>query len=225
MFGQARGAHVDGAAERHALIDEKQILLSPDVAHRLGAIDIGSNSVRLMLAEPLRGGNYRILDEERESTRLGRSLNSTGRLDPESIELTLAALRRFKQIADGFQVDELRTIATCAVREAANGQEFCRRAQQELGIDIDVISAEREARLAFYSVQRAFDLSGKNVVVADIGGGSTEIILASGNLIEATFTTPLGAVRLTEMHSIDNGLAEDQYEKLTKSIDQQLRPV
>ncbi|HKD35607.1 MAG TPA: hypothetical protein VKB78_02370, partial [Pirellulales bacterium] len=177
-FGQVRGAPVDGAAERRALTDDKQILLSPDVAHRLGAIDIGSNSVRLMLAEPLRGGNYRILDEEREAMRLGRSLNSTGRLDPKAVELTLATLRRFKQIADGFQVDELRTIATCAVREATNGAEFCRRAKEELGIDIDVISAEREARLAFYSVQRAFDLSGKNVVVADIGGGSTEIILA-----------------------------------------------
>jgi exopolyphosphatase/guanosine-5'-triphosphate,3'-diphosphate pyrophosphatase len=224
-FGQARGAPVDGVARARPSAEDKQILLSPDVAHRLGAIDIGSNSVRLMLAEPLRGGNYRILDEEREATRLGRSLNSTGRLDPEAIELTLGALRRFKQIADGFQVDELRTIATCAVREAGNGAEFCRRAKLELGIDIDVISAEREARLAFCSVQRAFDLSGKNVVVADIGGGSTEIILASGNLIEATFTTPLGAVRLTEMYSSDNGLPEDQYERLTKSIDQQLRPV
>lgn len=224
-FREAHGPLGDGAPERRASMDEKQILLSPDVAHRLGAIDIGSNSARLMLAEPLRGGNYRILDEEREATRLGRSLNSTGRLDAEAMELTLAALRRFKQIADGFQVDELRTIATCAVREAANGAEFCRRAKEELGIDIDVISAEREARLAFCSVQRAFDLSGKNVVVADIGGGSTEIILASGNLIEATFTTPLGAVRLTEMHCSDNGLSEEQYEKLTKSIDQQLRPV
>ena len=86
---------------------------------------------------------------------------------------------------------------TCAVREATNGPEFCRRAKQEVGLDIDVISAEREARLAFYSVERAFDLAGKNVVVADIGGGSTELILASGNVIEAMFTTrpPPSAIR------------------------------
>jgi exopolyphosphatase / guanosine-5'-triphosphate,3'-diphosphate pyrophosphatase len=211
--------------QRQGPLEEKQIFFSPELAHRLGAIDIGSNSVRLMVAEPLRGGNYRILDEEREATRLGRALNSSGRLDPEAVELTLAALRRFKQIADGFQVDELRTIATCAVREATNGPEFCRRAKEELGIQIDVISAEREARLAFYSVQRAFDLTGKNVVVADIGGGSTEIILASGNLIEATFTTPLGAVRLTEIHSNGNALADPDFAKLGKAIDQQLRRV
>lgn len=214
---------LDGDALRSHAMEEKQILISPDVAHRLGAIDIGSNSVRLMVAEPLRGGNYRILDEEREATRLGRALNSTGKLDPEAIELTLAALRRFKQIAEGFQVDQLETIATCAVREAANGAEFCRRAKEELGLIIKVITAEKEARLAFYSVQRAFDLSGKNVVVADIGGGSTEIILASGNVIEATFTTPLGAVRLTEIYANGNGLADPDFEKLAKAIDQQLR--
>src|SRR5271156_804213 len=112
-------------------MEEKQIYFSPELAHRLAAIDIGSNSVRLMVAEPLRGGNYRILDEEREASRLGRALNSTGRLDPEAMELTLAALRRFQQIAAGFQVDELRTIATCAVREATNGPAFCRRAKKE----------------------------------------------------------------------------------------------
>jgi len=204
-------------------MDAKQIYFSPEIAHRLAAIDIGSNSVRLMVAEPLREGNYRILDEEREPTRLGRALNSTGRLDPEAIELTLAALRRFQQIAAGFQVDELRTIATCAVREATNGPEFCRRAKKELGIEIDVISSEKEARLAFYSVRRAFDLSGKNVIVADIGGGSTELILASGNVIESTFTTPLGAVRLTEMFNSDGGVTEGDFERLCKTIDHQLR--
>jgi len=204
-------------------MDAKQIYLSPDLVQRLAAIDIGSNSVRLMVAEPLRDGNYRILDEEREATRLGRTLNSTGRLDPAAIELTLAALRQFKQIAGGFQATQLRTIATCAVREAANGPEFCRRAKAELDLDIEVISAEQEARLAFYSVQRAFDLAGKNVVVADIGGGSTELILASGNLIEGTFTTPLGAVRLSEMYGQGGPLINGDYEKLCKAIDQQLR--
>ncbi len=204
-------------------MDEKQIFLSTDLAHRLAAIDIGSNSVRLMVAEPLRGGSYRILDEEREPTRLGRTLSSTGTLDPQSIELTLAALGRFKQIATGYQVDELRTIATCAVREATNGPEFCRRAREEVGIDVEVISADQEARLAFYSVERAFDLSGKNVVVADIGGGSTEIVLASGNVIEYMTTTPLGGVRLTEMFGNGPGMAGDDYGKLIESIDRTLR--
>jgi exopolyphosphatase/guanosine-5'-triphosphate,3'-diphosphate pyrophosphatase len=183
-------------------IDDKQIYLSADLACRLAAIDIGSNSVRLLIAEALRGGNYRILDEEREPTRLGRSVAGEAKLDDEAMEKTLAALRTFRQIAAGYQVTALRTIATCAVREARNGPEFCRRVREQVGLDVEVISGDREARLAFSSVQHAFDLTGKNVIVADIGGGSTEIVFATGNLIEAIFSTPLGAVRLTELFGL-----------------------
>ena len=184
------------------LIEDKQIFLSAEMTSRLAAIDIGSNSVRLFVVESLRGGNYRILDEEREPTRLGRSVSALGRLDDESMDRTLQALRTFKEIAAGYQVNGLRTIATCAVREARNGPEFCRRVREDIGLEVEVIPADREARLAFSSVQHAFDLSGKNVIVADIGGGSTEIVFATGNLIEAIFSTPLGAVRLTEQFGL-----------------------
>jgi exopolyphosphatase/guanosine-5'-triphosphate,3'-diphosphate pyrophosphatase len=182
----------------NATAEEKQVFLSAEMACRLAAIDIGSNSVRLMVAEVLRGGNYRILDEEREPTRLARSVAATGLLDDEAMERTLGALATFRQIAAGFQATTLKTIATCAVREARNGPEFCRRVRQEVGLDVEVISGDREARLAFLSVQHAFDLAGKNIVVADIGGGSTELVFATGNLVESIFSTPLGAVRLTE---------------------------
>ena len=173
-------------------MDEKQIYLSPEMTCRVAAIDIGSNSVRLLVAEALRGGAYRILDEEREPTRLGSSLDSRGSLDEEAMQKTIEALRTFRQIAEGFQATQLRTIATCAVREARNGPEFCRKVREQVGIEVEVITGEKEARYAFASVQNAFDLSGKNVVVADIGGGSTEVVFATGNLIESIFSTPLG---------------------------------
>ena len=185
--------------------DDRQIFLSADLACRLAAIDIGSNSVRLLVAEALRGGAYRILDEEREPTRLGRSASTQGRLDDESMDRTVQALRTFKEIAAGYQVTILRTIATCAVREARNGPEFCRRVREQVGLEVEVITGDREARLAFASVQNAFDLTGKNVIVADIGGGSTEIVFATGNLVEAIFSTPLGAVRLTEQFDLGEG--------------------
>ncbi|NBW97877.1 MAG: hypothetical protein EBR28_14425, partial [Planctomycetia bacterium] len=125
--------------------EDKQTYLSPEMAARLGAIDIGSNSVRLMVVEVLRGGAYRILDEEREPTRLGHSVSALGRLDDESIDRTVQALRTFKQIAAGYQVTALRTIATCAVREARNGPEFCRRVREEVGLEVEVIPGDREA--------------------------------------------------------------------------------
>jgi exopolyphosphatase/guanosine-5'-triphosphate,3'-diphosphate pyrophosphatase len=200
------------------LSEDKQIYLSPEMTTRLGAIDIGSNSVRLMVVEVLRGGAYRILDEEREPTRLGRSVSSLGRLDDDSIDRTVQALRTFKQIAAGYQVSALRTIATCAVREARNGPEFCRRVREEVGLEVEVIPGDREARLAFSSVQHAFDLSGKNAIVADIGGGSTEIIFATGGLIESIFSTPLGAVRLTEQFGLGEQAAPADLARLADEV-------
>ena len=193
--------------------EDKQIFLSADMACRLAAIDIGSNSVRLLVAEALRGSTYRILDEEREPTRLGRSVSAKGQLDDESMERTITALRTFKQIAAGYQATSLRTIATCAVREARNGPEFCRRVREQVGLEVEVISGDREARLAFSSVQNAFDLSGKNVIVADIGGGSTEVVFATGNLIESIFSTPLGAVRLTEQFGLGEGAVPEAFQR------------
>lgn len=206
------------APMREPVEEDKQIYLSPEMTTRLGAIDIGSNSVRLIVAEALRGGSYRIVDEEREPTRLGRSVSSTGRLDEASMAHTLAALASFRQIAAGFQVTALRTIATCAVREALNGPEFCRRVREEVGIEVEVITAEREARLAFSSVQHAIDLAGRNVVIADIGGGSTEIVYATGTLIEAIFTTPLGAVRLTEACGVADAVGIEAFAGLEVEV-------
>ena len=128
-----------------------------------------------------------------ETTRLGCSLAGGSSLDAQSIEDSLAALRRFKSIIAGLGVESIRAIATCAVREATNGPDFCRRVKDELDLDIEVIDADMEAHLAFQSVRRRFDLAGKNTVLADIGGGSTEIVLATGELIEAIYGTKLGS--------------------------------
>ncbi|MCG8449390.1 MAG: Ppx/GppA family phosphatase [Pirellulales bacterium] len=202
---------------------EQQTYLAPDLVPRLAAIDIGSNSTRLVVAEAHRDGRYRILDEERESTRLGRSLVSTGKLDEQSIETTLSTLRRFQTIVAGLGVESLRAIATCAVREASNGQEFCQRVLQQFDLPIEVISAEQEAHFAFHSVRRRFDLAGKNTLLADIGGGSTEIVLASGEHVEAIYATPLGAVRLSEKFGGGQALAGDDFFRMQKWIDRELK--
>ncbi|MCA9102121.1 MAG: Ppx/GppA family phosphatase [Planctomycetales bacterium] len=204
-------------------MDSQQTFLSPELSHRLAAVDIGTNSMRLIIAEALREGKYRIVDDEKEATRLGRNLAATGALDPTAIADSLAALRRMKQIIDGYQVNQVRAIATCAVREAENGAEFVDRVKQEIGLDIDVITAEEEALLAFFGVRRAFELEGKNVAVVDIGGGSTEIVLASGDLVDEIYTTPLGAVRMTELYDASPALSNKRFERLKGGIDRLLR--
>ena len=204
-------------------MEDKQIFLSPDLAHRLAAIDVGTNSIRLVVAEALREGHYRVLTEEKESARLGKDLSSTGRLNPAAVERSLEALRRMKQIAVGYQIRELRVIGTCAVREAEDGADFCRRAKQEIDLDIEIISAEQEALLAFRSVARSFPLEGKDVAVADIGGGSTEIILAAGGMIEDICATPLGAVRMTDIYAGGEEFTPQSYERMAAGIDRELR--
>jgi exopolyphosphatase / guanosine-5'-triphosphate,3'-diphosphate pyrophosphatase len=190
---------------------------------RIAAIDIGSNSVRLVVAEVLPSGGYRVLDEERENTRLAASMVATGELSDSAVESTITALRRFTSIANGYNVARVAAIATSAVRDAENGPEFCQRVRSELDLDLEVITSEEEARLAFLSVQRAFDVSGREVAVADIGGGSTEIILASSGLVDQIYTTPLGAVRVAEKCNATGISSPVQLDELREYVDRVLK--
>ena len=194
----------------------------PDGGRRIAAIDIGSNSVRLVVAAEAPGG-YRVLDEERENTRLAASLSETGRLSEDAIEASIAALKSFANIAKGFEVGAMRSIATSAVRDAANGEAFVRRASDEVGLEIDVISPYEEGRLAFLSVARAFDVAGKQVAVADIGGGSTEIVLAASGAVQEVYATRLGAVRVAELCGLTGKVTSSAMEKAERFVDAELR--
>lgn len=196
---------------------------SPPTANdRLAAIDIGSNSVRVVVAKAVDGG-YQVLDEERENTRLAASLAATGQLCPDTMSATIAALRSFVTMAQGYNVATIRAIATSAVRDAGNGREFCHRIQEEIGLKVDVISPREEGRLSFLSVARAFDVSDKSIAVADIGGGSTEIVLAAGGVVEEVYATRLGAVRVAEACSLTGVCTAEQIAGAERHIDDVLR--
>ena len=190
---------------------------------RIAAIDVGSNSIRLVVAEVLPSGGYRVLDEERENTRLAAALSKTGRLDPKAADATVNVLRNFLSIANGYSAGQIRAIGTSALRDAEDGPEFCDRVRKELKLSIDVISAAEEARLAFLSVARAFDISGREVAVADIGGGSTEIVLASSGLIDQIYDTKLGAVRVAEECGVTGRSSEKQVAQLRDFVDHALK--
>jgi len=190
---------------------------------RLAAIDVGTNTIRLTVAEVQDDGTYRILDEEREMVRLGEKLDRTGRLSDEAVERALAAIGKMKAIADGFEVTELRAIATSAVREAANGRAFIREVFRRHKVGIDVISGEEEAQLAFRSAARHFNLEGRSTAVVDIGGGSVEVILSAGMAIDQVHSLPLGAVRVTERLVRSDPLREKHWKLMQKEIDRGIR--
>jgi exopolyphosphatase/guanosine-5'-triphosphate,3'-diphosphate pyrophosphatase len=190
---------------------------------RVAAIDVGTNTIRLVVAEVEPDGNYRVLDEERAMTRLGRGLYATGRLSRASVERSLETLCKMCAIAQGFEVQELRAVATSALREAANGAAFRQAAQRRCGLRIEVISSEEEAEFAVRSVMRHFHLESPSLAIVDIGGGSMEVVLVAEGVVNQVHSLPLGAVRLTEEFGKSDPLKDKHWGKLKKAVDRRIK--
>ena len=167
-------------------------------ASRLAAIDVGTNTVRLVIADAPRSGGYRVIDDEKAMPRLGRKSAEPGKLDPDAMAAAVDAVAHMCEIAKGFGVRRLRIVATAAVRDAENKNEFIDMITTRTGHKVEVISAEREAELACRSVAGELDLAGKSIAVADLGGGSTELVTLDDGKIATVHPLRLGAVRLTE---------------------------
>lgn len=190
---------------------------------RVAAIDLGTNSVRLIVAEIDGPDSYQVLDDERVQTRLGFRLSETGRLDPERAERTLEALERMQAIAGGFDIEELRAVGTAALREAENGPAFVEAAQAQFGLEVEIISPEEEAELAMRSVRKHFPLGEGAAAIVDIGGGSMEVVFTTAGTIVDVHSMPLGAVRLTEQFVDSDPIGAADWRRLQARIDQVLR--
>lgn len=191
-------------------------------ARRVAAIDIGTNSVRLIVAESGGEGGYHELGDEREQTRLGRQLDETGRIGGEAVARTLEALERMVETSEDFDVVRLRAIGTAALREADNGPEFVETVRQRLGLHIEVVSPEREAELAIRSVRRRFPQTAPPMTIVDIGGGSMEIVFTTEGAVDEVHSLPLGAVRLSERYVQSDPISPRDWTRLCAGIDEEL---
>lgn len=188
---------------------------------RIAAIDIGTNSVRMIVAEAGEENSYVTLADERDQTRLGYRLAETGRIDSGSVAATLSALESMKSRADALGVSTIRTVATAALREAENGPAVV-RAAHDVGIEIEVISPEEEADLAVRSVMNNFVLGDEPVAVVDIGGGSMEIVITTDGSISEVVSLPLGAVVLTERFVRSDPVSGEDWNALCDEADREL---
>jgi exopolyphosphatase / guanosine-5'-triphosphate,3'-diphosphate pyrophosphatase len=186
--------------------------------NRLAAIDIGTNSIRSIVIEPLASGKYRILDDEKVLVRLGEGLNQSGVIAPAAWERAMEALTRQKKIIEGYRVASIEAVATSAVRKAANGADFVREIKSRIGLDVEVISGEEEAELAALSAFHNFELDGVRHLIFDIGGGSLELITALGTHVEELISLELGAVFLTENFLKADPVSPAEHLKLRKYI-------
>lgn len=165
-------------------------------AQTLAAIDIGTNSVHLVVARAYGTGHFEVIGREKEAVRLGSGQGEMKRLSPAAIDRAIAALRRCRQVADVADAP-IRAVATSAVREAQNSATFLRRAWEEAGIDVEVISGFEEARLIHLGVLQAVPIYDKRSLLVDIGGGSTELLVGEQGEALAARSLKLGAIRLT----------------------------
>ncbi len=165
---------------------------------RIAAIDVGSNSVRQIVADVSSTGQIRVVDEMKAMPRLGEGLEKSGGLSEASIAAAVAAISRMTTLARQLDVLRIEVVATSAVRDASNGPEFVSRVREQAGVEIRLLSGEEEALLCFRSALAHFELGAGRSVVMDIGGGSLEVVLAKDGLIERVASLPFGAVRLTE---------------------------
>lgn len=161
------------------------------------AIDVGSNSCRLKIARVV-AHRLKTLHEDREVTRLGASVFETGLVSPEAMAATLRALKRFQRAVQAHGVDQIRVVATSAMRDARNAAAFQAWVKAETGWNMEIISGLEEGRLIHQGLMAGEPGAGGRVVLVDIGGGSCEITISEHKRIKETVSLPLGAVRLTE---------------------------
>ncbi|MFT3684179.1 MAG: Ppx/GppA phosphatase family protein [Phycisphaerales bacterium] len=189
-------------------------------AGELGAvIDIGSNSVRLAVGARTRTGDVRLVAESRDSTRLAQGLDVSGRLDPHAMEASVDAVVRMVAQARAHGAERVEIVATCAVREAENGQRFVAMINAETDLEVRVISGEEEGRLAFLGAAKQFDLRKGWSAVLDIGGGSTELAIARKGDVQAVVSMPVGAVRLTERFGGPERAPHEHYQDMRRFMD------
>jgi exopolyphosphatase/guanosine-5'-triphosphate,3'-diphosphate pyrophosphatase len=193
-----------------------------------GALDLGTNNCRLLLAKPSEDG-FRVVEAFSRVTRLGEGLATSGSLSNDAIERTLSALRQCAQRLERRGAHRVRSVATEACRRASNGADFLQRVYEDTGLIFETISADDEARLALAGCAPLLDRSHPYALVFDIGGGSTELIKVklgltpAGDRVEALASLPLGVVTLAE----EQGplLHEPAgYEDIVKRLTEQLLP-
>lgn len=163
---------------------------------RIGVIDIGTNSTRLLVTETA-GGPLRVIGRELNSTRLGEGM-AAGVLADRAVDRTIDVLRQYTVEACRLRADRVAAVATSAVRDAANRDLFLQRVKEQTGLDVRVLSGSEEARMSFLGVVRGLDVSLEGALVIDVGGGSTEFIWRKGAGEVFYRSVRAGAVRMTE---------------------------
>lgn len=185
----------------------------------LAAIDVGTNSIHMVIAQiQPHLPTFTIVAREKATVRLGDFCKKTGHLSEDAMDRAIAALKRCQEVAKSLNAEQTIAVATSAVREAPNGQEFLQRIEDELGLWVNLISGAEEARRIYLGVLSGMNFNNQPHIIVDIGGGSTELILGDGHEPRTLSSTKIGAVRLTAEHITTDPISSAEFSALQAYI-------
>jgi exopolyphosphatase/guanosine-5'-triphosphate,3'-diphosphate pyrophosphatase len=192
---------------------------------RIAAIDVGSNSLHMVIAQTDSDGSITTLWRMKEMVGLGRMSFPSRRLSREAIDRAVSALSRFVQSARSRGCEKILAVATSAVREATNGGDFLLRCKREVGLTVRVISARDEAKFIYYGVRHAIDLGDEPKLIVDVGGGSVEFIVADASKPFMLESRKLGAARMTAKYVHSDPISPADLKSLSNVYDRELAPL
>jgi len=184
----------------------------------LAAIDIGTNSIKLLVANVEQDGSLEVVSREKAMVRLGSETLRTGRLSPEAIEAGVSTVEHLVKLAESSGAQVVRAVATCAVRESSNAQEFVATVARRTGVRIEVISGQEEARLINLALRSEFPARQDPLFLVDIGGGSTELVISDGSRVLLTESLPVGVVRLADRFARNDPPSDRDRKAMRKEI-------
>jgi exopolyphosphatase / guanosine-5'-triphosphate,3'-diphosphate pyrophosphatase len=196
----------------------------PPLPEVLAAIDIGTNSIHMVVARVAGNDRFEVITRQKEMVRLGSGQGEMKHLEPDAIDRGVAALTRCRTLADSLEATVF-AVATSAVREAYNAQDFIDRAAADAGVDVNVISGYEEARLIRLGVLQALPVFDRDLVLVDVGGGSTEVVFGRGEVVTYARSIKLGSLRMTRAYFPDGVVESGSVERCRRSVRGRLAPM
>ncbi len=190
---------------------------------KLAIIDIGTNTFKLMIVRVHENKDFVVIHKDKIPVKLGEGGINNQVISHTPFLRGIKAMKTHKETIDRFDVDHVLAFATSAIRSAENGEDFTTRVLEETGIQIKIISGDREAELIYYGVRQALDLGNEKVLIMDIGGGSTEFIIGDRQTIYWKHSFDLGAARLLEVINPSEPIKKDEIKKLKTYLQEELK--
>lgn len=189
---------------------------------RFAAIDVGTNTILMLVADLEADGAFRVVADRAAIVRLGEGVDRTRSLSAAGVGRALGALGDYVRVCRSLGVTEIAAVGTSALRDARNAGSFIDRLKRELRLDLRVLSGAEEAAYCFLSVEKGLALDAREVLVVDVGGGSTEFIWARDKKLQGWASVDVGSVRLTERHLRSDPVSPEECARLARAVDQSL---